>query len=100
MDTSTSHLSAKIWNPVLQEYNIIEMLGQGSFGQVVKAKHRVSQEIVAIKYIHNCFSNQYESRKLLREIRIMRKFNEMKHNNSTVAIKDIILPEGVIVESK
>ena len=48
------------------------MAGEGSFGQVYKAKHRITGKIFAIKYLNNVFKDEFTARKILREISIMR----------------------------
>ena len=45
-------------------------MGEGTFGQVVKAKDLKTGQAVAIKLIRNVFRDAYESRKVLREIMI------------------------------
>jgi len=50
--------------------------------------------------IKSAFENQYEARKMLREIKMLRKFCEMPSNIFVVKIKDIVLPDGVLVDSK
>lgn len=47
-------------------------MGEGTFGQVVKAKDLMTGKPVAIKLIRNVFQNSYESRKVLREIMLQR----------------------------
>jgi MAP/microtubule affinity-regulating kinase len=39
------------FNTILSQYQIIDKLGQGGFGKVLKAQNRQSKELVAIKYI-------------------------------------------------
>jgi serine/threonine protein kinase len=65
---------------VQQEYELQSILGIGSFGTVVKAKHRSSGIVIAIKHISNAFKNSYTSRKVLREIIILRKLSSIKNN--------------------
>ena len=40
-----------IWRGVMDQYQLLDHLGEGSFGQVVKAKHNVSGKIYAIKLV-------------------------------------------------
>ena len=48
----------KIWNRVSDEYRVIKMIGEGTFGTVVKAQHRQSGDLVAIKLIEGITKNQ------------------------------------------
>ncbi len=36
---------------VMDEYEVLEMVGEGSFGRVYKAVHRVQRNLVALKFI-------------------------------------------------
>ena len=67
-----------LWNDVRGEYKLCEQLGAGSYGQVVKAKHRATKQVVAIKLIKDVFKDSFQTRKILREIKIMRKLAKMK----------------------
>jgi serine/threonine protein kinase len=58
-------------------YKILETVGQGSFGQVVKAQCTVSKEIVAIKRISNFTSFDYNLVKVAREVMILRGLKQM-----------------------
>ena len=49
-----------------------DKLGEGSYGYVIKAKHRKTGSMRAIKYIGDVFYNSYEAQKVSREITIMR----------------------------
>jgi serine/threonine protein kinase len=59
---------APIWRHALTDYEFIKLIGQGSYGEVVQAKHRNSGKEVAIKLIHNIFKSEYDSKKIVREI--------------------------------
>ena len=64
MEITLSHL----WKYVEVNYEIQALIGQGSFGQVVKAQHKATGEIRAIKMIPNIFSSLYSAKKVVREI--------------------------------
>lgn len=61
-----------VWKKIEDQYELLEMAGEGSFGQVYKAKHRITGKIFAIKYLNNVFKDEFTARKILREISIMR----------------------------
>lgn len=45
------------WKEVQNDYKITKFLGKGSYGQVMQAKRRDSQKIVAIKMIECSVKN-------------------------------------------
>ena len=57
-----------IWAPVSQDYEIIDVLGEGSYGKVAEAKCRVTGETVAIKYINDLGDTDYDWVKVIREL--------------------------------
>jgi serine/threonine protein kinase len=81
-----------IWKNALNEYEFIKLIGVGSYGEVVHAKHRASGKEVAIKLINNLFKNSYDSKKIVREVQILRQLAEMPDNDFTTKIYDIIAP--------
>jgi serine/threonine protein kinase len=52
-----------------------------------------SGRVVAIKLVKNIFKSFYETKKLLREITILRALSAMDHNVFTSKLIDIVLPE-------
>lgn len=53
-------LSSK-WKQCQDKYKLTSLIGSGSFGQVVQAKHRASGTKVAIKLIENVFDDEYDA---------------------------------------
>ena len=66
---TTKKLSS-IWKGVQDKYHLLELLGEGSFGQVVKAQHIPTGKIYAIKLVTKVFKDEFTARKILREIQI------------------------------
>lgn len=65
----------KVWNQLKKDYKLKKKIGSGHFGQVVRAIHRITKRTVAIKFIDNIFNNDYDAKKTVREIQIMRKLS-------------------------
>ena len=86
---------SSIWRNALKDYEFIKLIGVGSYGEVVQAKHRKTGQEVAIKLINNIFKNEYDSKKIVREIQILRQFTQMENNNYTTKIFDIITPKSI-----
>lgn len=61
----------ELWESIRGDYKLMEFLGAGSFGQVLRAKKRNTGQVVAIKLIVNPFRNPYEARKVFRELKIL-----------------------------
>ena len=57
---------------MMSQYEIIKVLGRGSFGEVVKARNLATDMIVAIKMVKNAFKDDYSSKKVISEIQILR----------------------------
>ena len=86
---------SKDWEILLKDYKILELLGNGSFGTVVKALDRRFDKLVAIKLIKNFNKTSYKCRQVLREIVILRKLSQSKENLFSPKLLDIILPDDV-----
>ena len=58
------HRLAFVWSEIenIHGYKIIEYLGAGTYGSVVKALHIATQTYYAIKLVSNCFSDSYGTR--------------------------------------
>jgi serine/threonine protein kinase len=60
-----------------RHYEIIEVLGKGSYGCVSKARCKNTGRIVALKIMENQTDTEYDTIKLVREIQLMRKLNKI-----------------------
>jgi serine/threonine protein kinase len=58
----------KVWVTLKDDYKLLGVLGEGSYGQVVKGMCRVSKQTVAIKFIKNICESEYDCVKVIREI--------------------------------
>ena len=68
---------------------LIKLIGQGSYGQVVRAKHIPSNTNIAIKKVSNVFNNVGDAKRLLREIQILRS---MGYHRNIIQLKDVVEP--------
>jgi cell division cycle 2-like protein len=64
-------LKRECWSKVTPNYELLEFLGKGTYGVVIKARDRKTKENVAIKFIHNINGN-YDTVKVLRELQALR----------------------------
>ena len=69
-------------------YTLMKPIGHGAYGVVCSANDNESGEKVAIKKINKAFVHLTDTKRTLREIKILRHFN---HEN-VIRIKDILLP--------
>ena len=83
-----------IWSNITDKYEILQVLGVGAFGQVVRAKHILTGNLVAIKLITNVFESNYAAKKLVSEVHILRKLSAVPGNTFTTKIYDIIVPKN------
>lgn len=72
-----------------KEYEVKKQIGSGSYGNVCEAIHKATGQKVAIKKILNLFQDEVDSKRMLREIRILRKLNK---NSNIVKLYDILEP--------
>ena len=69
-------------------YTLVKPIGHGAYGVVCSAHDNVTGEKVAIKKINRAFDHLTDTKRTLREIRILRHFT---HEN-VIRIKDILRP--------
>jgi serine/threonine protein kinase len=61
-------LQRKEWKFIEQSYELQKIIGQGSFGEVVRGRDLQIGQIVAIKLIKNAFCSEYNTIRVLREL--------------------------------
>ena len=74
-----------------EDYEIIKIIGKGSYGDVAEAIHKPTKRHVAIKRIYRVFEDLVDCKRIVREIAILRS---MKHPN-VVSLYDIIEPNDI-----
>uniref|UniRef100_K3Z2P2 Protein kinase domain-containing protein n=1 Tax=Setaria italica TaxID=4555 RepID=K3Z2P2_SETIT len=72
----------------VNRYEILEVIGKGSYGLVCSANDKHTGEKVAIKKIHNIFEHISDAARILREIKLLR----LLRHPDIVEIKHIMLP--------
>ena len=76
----------KEWGPILDRYEPIRVLGSGSYGKVVEAIDKTTKKNVAIKKINDLFVDIIDTKRILREITLLR----FMKNEFIVELLDII----------
>lgn len=74
----------------LPNYSVRKIIGKGSYGHVARAVRKDGNATVAIKRITNIFHKTPETRRILREIMLLKNCN---HPN-IVHLLDIIIPKS------
>jgi len=76
----------KEWKPILEKYEPIKVLGSGSYGQVIEAYEKGTKRKVAIKRINSLFEDLIDTKRILREITLLR----FMKNQFIVELLDIL----------
>jgi len=71
-----------------KNYELIKLLGSGSYGAVASAIHKPTGKKVAIKQMKGVFEDEVDCKRILREIFILKS---LKHR-SVVGLFDLIEP--------
>jgi len=74
-----------------KRYQVVRLLGHGSYGQVAEAYDRFMNRRVAIKRVLNIFSNETDARRIYREMYILR---QMRHPD-IITLLDLIPPKDL-----
>ena len=62
----------KEWGPILDKYEPLQVLGAGSYGKVISAIDKTTKKKVAIKKVNELFEDIVDSKRVLREITLLR----------------------------
>ena len=69
---------------IKSRYSLIRPIGHGAYGVVISALDKETGDKVAIKKISRAFEDPIDAKRILREIKLMKKFS---HEN----VRDILL---------
>merc|ERR1719409_819405 len=72
-------------------YTLVKPIGHGAYGVVCSAVDNATGEKVAIKKINKAFEHLTDTKRTLREVKILRHFN---HEN-VIRIRDILRPSSL-----
>ncbi|NXU36968.1 STK36 kinase, partial [Drymodes brunneopygia] len=78
----------------MENYHILEMIGEGSFGRVYKGRRKHSAQVVALKFIPKVGRSEKELKNLLREIEIVR---DLHHPNIIQMLDSFETAKEVVV---
>ena len=81
-----SSQTLKEWKPILGKYEPLKVLGSGSYGQVIQARNKETNKIVAIKRVMGLFEDLIDTKRILREITLLR----FMKNQFIVELQEII----------
>jgi len=74
-----------------KRYTLLKSIGQGAYGVVCSAKDNLTGEKVAIKKISKAFEHLKDTKRTLREIKLLRHF----HHENIISVKDILKPSSI-----
>ncbi|CAN6213297.1 unnamed protein product [Urochloa humidicola] len=77
-----------------EEYHVIELIGEGSFGKVYKGRRKYTRQMVAMKFILKLGKTDKDLHNLRQEIEILRK---LKHENIIEMIDAFETPQEFCV---
>ena len=86
-----------------QRYELIRILGRGSYGEVAQARDKYSEALsrngeekfVAIKKITTAFEQEVDSLRLFREIHILRK---LRGHECIIQLLDVVAPDSESID--
>jgi hypothetical protein len=75
-----------------ERYQLVRMLGRGSYGEVAQAKDTATQQLVAIKRITSAFEQEVDAVRLYREIHILRR---LRGHDCIINLIDVVQPLNI-----
>ena len=75
-------------------YKLIRPIGHGAYGVVISALDEKSGANVAIKKIRRAFDDRVDAKRILREIKLMKK---LEHENVSLQLRPTSLPYILIL---
>ncbi|NXH26746.1 STK36 kinase, partial [Myiagra hebetior] len=78
----------------MENYHVLEMIGEGSFGRVYKGRRKHSAQVVALKFIPKVGRSEKELKNLKREIEIVR---DLHHPNIIQMLDSFETAKEVVV---
>ncbi|XP_049849965.1 uncharacterized protein LOC126320552 [Schistocerca gregaria] len=84
------NLQNKEWIRTIDAFEILDVLGEGTFGRVLKGRDRATNELVALKKIKDEVGVDGFPVSALREINILKKLRDIKKTDNVVLLKEII----------
>ena len=77
-DTKDEYGSTKaLRDAINQKYDLIELIGEGSYGTVSKGLCKTTGKTVALKILVNQTTTEYDAIKVLRELQLMVRLNKL-----------------------
>ena len=74
-----------------EDYECISLLGTGSYGSVWLGRHKKSGMKVAIKQIKGVFDNDTDCKRILREIKLLRRLD----HPYIIKLYDVVEPQNL-----
>lgn len=66
------------WEVPPAQYRLVRILGSGSYGDVAESVDLATGQTVAIKRIHNVFDQPTDTKRILREVNILRQLDDAR----------------------
>ena len=77
------------WKFFKNDYKLLSIIGEGSYGQVVKAINRKTKQTHAIKCLKIENNDVYKMKSCIREIQILKKLSSIKENVYAVKLWEV-----------
>jgi mitogen-activated protein kinase 1/3 len=72
-----------------KRYKLIRPIGHGAYGVVISAMDTVNDRQVAIKKIRSAFDDRIDAKRILREIKLMKRFEHENVSTSIILYREV-----------